>query len=203
MIYAANEAPEIKEDTKAVWRRLLPISCTTDFSGEKDNPNILNELTTPDQLSAFLKYALEGLQRLIKNNKFTSDKGEEENRAEYIRKSNSTKAWIEERLEYINDTSAWIEADELYKQYITFCQKEKLPSNGKAQLTQALNQYLLEVNKKQRRVLGKLKWGWVNVRAKEDNPFEPTVTSVTTLHTVETLGLNNIERVVERVSCYT
>ncbi len=170
-IYSANEPPEIQEDTLAMFRRWIILSCNNVFLGEKCNPNIIEEITVEQELSGLLNYALDGLERLLKNKKFSVNETIEELRTTMIRKMNPAKAFIEEQLEYVNDPKAIIEEIELYRIASLWWKKECLPTTAKANFTKAMRQFFPEAKQTMTRIKGKPKHVW---------QFVKSVTGVTT-----------------------
>jgi len=123
--YSCNKLPEIYEDTIAIWRRLNIITFPYSFEG-KDNKNLINELTTPEELSGLLNWSLEGLTRLRNNNwAFTDSKTTDNIREDYIRKSAPIKAWEMDCLE--PKQLSFYPKKYLYQNHITYCQEHNLP----------------------------------------------------------------------------
>jgi putative DNA primase/helicase len=181
LVFSCNQVPETKDDTDAFYRRWTIIPCNNVFSGDKCDPHILDKLTTPQELSGLLNWALAGLKRLLETNTFTGNEDFEEQRKQYIRKSNSSKAFIEECLSYDPDCSAIIPEAELYQRYIAFCNDNELPSSKKAVLTQNINQYLAQAKQTTARIDGRAGihvWQYVK--------FVATVSTVATTITKET-----------------
>jgi putative DNA primase/helicase len=159
-IYSCNEAPEIKEDTLAVFSRWIILACNNVFLGKNCDPRILEKLTTPNELGGLLNYALEGLKRLVDNGQFSVNEDIEALRVAMIRKMNSAKAFIEEQLSYENDPKAFIEESELYSRFILYCKKEKLPTTNKANFTKNMHEYLAQAKQTTQRVAGKSVHVW-------------------------------------------
>ena len=65
LIFSANVIPETPDDTDAFYARLLIINYPNQFLGEKDNPNLREELATPEEMSALLSLALKRLPRVL------------------------------------------------------------------------------------------------------------------------------------------
>ncbi len=152
LLFSANQMPETLDDTAAFFRRWNILPCNNVFTGEKCNPKILEELTTPEELSGLLNWALDGLNRLLDTGRFSTSEDLDELRAQYIRKSNSAKAYIEEKLDYSNDSEDIIPEAELYQKFVFFCQNEGLPSLPKGAFTQAMHQYLPQAQQTDRRI---------------------------------------------------
>lgn len=199
LIFSANKVPETLDDTVAYFRRWILIVCNNVFIGAKCNAHILEEITTPDELSGLLNWSLTGLERLLENSTFSENKTVEELRTQYIRKSNSAKAYVEENLVYDPSEKAYIAEIELYEKYILFCQTNKLPSMPKARFTQNIHQFLPQTKQTNERILGKVTHVWKFIRIVEfvatvatplintitdDNPILNKKTPVATVATV-------------------
>ncbi|MCJ7635690.1 phage/plasmid primase, P4 family [Candidatus Bathyarchaeota archaeon] len=179
-IYSCNEAPEIKEDTLAIFSRWIILACNNIFLGQNCDPKILEKLTAPSELSGLLNYALEGLKRLLDTGTFSINEDIAELRVTMIRKMNSAKAFIEEQISYENDINAFIEESELYSKFILYCKKEKLPTTNKANFTKNMHEYLTQAKQTTRRVAGKIVHVWQFVKL-----FKSVATVATSLFTPE------------------
>lgn len=138
LLFSTNKIPETGDDTLAFFRRWIIISCPNTFIGEKRDPNILEKLTTEKELTGLLNWALEGLTRLQEKGGFSDNKTMNERREQYIKASNSAKAFIETRLEFDPDPSP-IPKNTVYRLYIEFCKKENIPAKRKAEFTKTMN----------------------------------------------------------------
>lgn len=170
LLFSTNKVPETKDDTTAFFRRWILLICNNIFIGKKCNTNILKEITDPDELSGLLNYALDGMDRILKNSKFSTSENIEDLRKQYIRKSNSAKAFIEEKLFYENDPAATIPTTTLYRQYVMFCRQNGLPTMGKRSLTINMQEHLPQARQTMIRISGKGTRVW---------QFIKTVTTVT------------------------
>ncbi len=80
-IFATNKIPSIKEidvDDKAYYDRWIPIPFDNQIEKDKQDKFLIEKLTTNEELSGLLNYAIEGLRRLLKNKKFSFNKTPEE-----------------------------------------------------------------------------------------------------------------------------
>ena len=155
MWYSCNEFPQTTEDTLAYVRRWKIFNCNNVFIGENCDPKILEKLTTPEELSGFLNYALEGLKRLLTNGRFSLNETEESLRESILKLSNPTKAFLENKTAESKDAKDYIPEAELYTKFIEYCDKENLPTVRKAQFTTALKEYCPNVKQTNQRILGK------------------------------------------------
>ncbi|KXB01878.1 hypothetical protein AKJ43_02955 [candidate division MSBL1 archaeon SCGC-AAA261D19] len=87
LLFSANEIPERGDELRAFFRRWIIVDFPFKFVDNPDpnnefekekNPNLLEELTTKEELSGFLNWALKGLQRLLDRGEFALDKSVEE-----------------------------------------------------------------------------------------------------------------------------
>lgn len=128
IFFGCNVIPPISEaeDCHAFFRRWIILECNNVFEGKKADKRILEKITTPSELSGFLNFALKGLKRLMENNDFSVNETVEQLRKQYIKRSDSVKAFIEELVIVTNEYSDWIEIGELFKVFVRYCNKEKI-----------------------------------------------------------------------------
>lgn len=124
LIFSANAIPKTPEDNLAYFRRWIILVFQNKFL-ENANKKILNELTTPEELSGFLNFALEGLKRLLENKDFSFNKSVEEVREQYIRMSDSVGALIMDAI--LIDPEKYVRKKDLYAIYCDYCRKMKYP----------------------------------------------------------------------------
>lgn len=126
LIFSANKIPESHDDSDAFFRRWVIIVFSRTFEGDTQNRNLINELTTEEELSGLLNLALQGLARLIKNNwEFSNSKSTEDTKQEYIRKSSPIAAFIMDCME-ISSTSS-VPKQKLYQGFVDYCKRAQLP----------------------------------------------------------------------------
>jgi putative DNA primase/helicase len=93
--FSANEIPESDDKTDAFYRRWLIFHFDKRFIAGKENVNLINEITTPEELSGLLSLALIGLSELIEEGGFHY-KTIEEIRQEYEIHTNNVNAFLHE-----------------------------------------------------------------------------------------------------------
>lgn len=151
-IYSANKVPETTDDTIAFFRRWNIIMCQNRFVGASCDPLVLDKICTPEEFSGLLNWALEGLKTLLDKGEFANNPSTEAIREQYIRQSNSAKAFIEEQLEPSGEPSDWIDETTLYSQYAAYCQENKLPSKPKRNFTMEMKQHMPHAKQTKQRV---------------------------------------------------
>ena len=129
MIFSCNKLPEAKDDSIAFFRRWILINFPNEFTPDKADPHLLSKLTTPDELSGFFNWALEGLLRLFENRGFSYSKTTDEVQDQYERLSNSLLAFVKDNIE--PDAKAVITKDDFFNRYAAYCRGLNIPVKSK------------------------------------------------------------------------
>lgn len=126
LLYSANQLPELPKDVEAFLVRWNMVEFPNSFlpGDPKRDPQLIEKLTTPEELSGVLNWCLEGLQRLLEQNGFTVGDTLEEQEDRWIVEGDSVKAFYERCTE--EQIGGHIEKTEAYNAYITFCKKHKV-----------------------------------------------------------------------------
>ena len=72
-MFSCNDPPIPYDDSHAFWRRWFYIECKSKFEGKTKDPNKLDELITPDELSGLLNKAIIGIAQLDEQGGFTDE----------------------------------------------------------------------------------------------------------------------------------
>ena len=117
LIFAGNKIPSIKDvdDEEAYYNRWIPIPFDNPIPKNKQDKFYINKLTTKEEMSGLLNWALEGLRRIFKNNGFSYKKGWEETKRTMERHSNSIAAFCQDVL--IEKEGNKISKEAMYKIY--------------------------------------------------------------------------------------
>ena len=119
LIFAGNILPRIKDTSDALYERFLPIKFKRQFlegDPERDT-NLLEKLT--GEISEIFYWALCGLQRLMKNNRFTDAEETRELMMGYRRSNSPILSFVQDELNVGEDEE--VEKAELYAQYRKYC----------------------------------------------------------------------------------
>lgn len=128
LLYSTNELPATDDTSEAFWRRWILLKFPNQFpeGDPKTDPNILDKLTTPEELSGFLNWALEGLSRLLENKRFTMTTTRKEIETEWVASTDSLRAF---RMKYVSaDSGYFVVKDDFYKSYLNFCSNFDIPA---------------------------------------------------------------------------
>lgn len=138
-IFACNELPRVYDLSKGFWSRWVLLVFPFEFVDEKEysnldenqrknkkikNPDIINELTTEEELSGLLNESLHALDRILENKRFSYSKGTQDVMDFWIRKSDSFTAFCFDCLE--ESYNSRIKKDKLRKVYSKYCREHKL-----------------------------------------------------------------------------
>jgi len=150
-IFACNELPFAYDNSRGFWDRWIlleyPYIFVTKEEKEenKDNHNlkikdedIIEKITTPDELSGLLNKFLENLNKLIINKKFSITKGTNEVKNFWIRKSNSVMAFCLDKIEETYEE--YITKKKFRKEYVIYCKKHKIPIKSDYVIKRTLNE---------------------------------------------------------------
>jgi len=139
MIFTSNELPPINTNSDAFWLRWLVIEFPHQFLSKKEynilsdeekkkskiqDTEIINKLTTQEELEGLLVWALEGYQRLSKNRDFTNDRTANDVKKDWSMRSNSVLAFSEDNI--MVDYDGYITKKDFRISYINFCKKNKI-----------------------------------------------------------------------------
>ena len=170
LIFSANKVPEVYEDTTAFFRRWIILTFPNRFEGDKENKNLLQELETPEELSGFLNWALDGLKRLKANSwRFSNSKSTDQVRDEYIRKSSPIQAFLDDRTKEASD--AYVVKQDLYSAFTEYCRTNKLPAVTQQTFFHNLPIYV-RVETVRKEIGGRRSWCFTGLRLKEGREDE-------------------------------
>jgi P4 family phage/plasmid primase-like protien len=122
LLFSANQLPKTYDESDGFYRRIILIDFPNKFDGPNRDDHILEKLTKPEELSGFLNLAIAGLNRLLKNHKFTYAKTLDDVRAEYKKKSTPGMA-IKDFIDQATLTSVdgFIPRKDLWSAYLGWC----------------------------------------------------------------------------------
>jgi len=129
LMFSANKVPSTVDDTKAFFRRWIIINFPNEFKGDQADPHLEDKLSTPQCLSYVLKWAVEGLKRLLEQGRFSYYENIDEIEDMYMRASNPAYAFFADMVE--EDPEAAVPKDVLYRAFIEYCKQNKLPTLSK------------------------------------------------------------------------
>jgi putative DNA primase/helicase len=146
LVFSANLPPLPPpgiQDEDAFYKRWLVISfnlhknCLFCRQKIEKDPNLLEKLTTEEELSGLLYLAVKAAQRLVTRRRFAKSPSIEAVTEEYEKKANPVKAWASARCIIYEDYET--DKERLEKDYEEYCLRKKLPNINRVHLGRELN----------------------------------------------------------------
>jgi putative DNA primase/helicase len=127
MIFTCNVLPPIEEDDGAFFNRVIIRLFSRKFGGNaKPDRELVDKMTTPEELSGILNWGLEGLRRLRANGwSFTNSVSLETTREDYKRRSDPVWAFVQDCLEAYSEGA--VSKERLYNSFKAYCDKRAIP----------------------------------------------------------------------------
>lgn len=121
LLFATNKISSVEDSNDdAYYSRWLIIFFNNTFAidNPKRDPNILDKLSTDEQMSGLLNFALDGLQRLFDNKKFSYKHSAEQNKNLMEYSSNTISAFALDCLQ--EQPGNWVTKGDLYQIYCAY-----------------------------------------------------------------------------------
>ena len=139
-IFSTNRIPNVKDiNDDAYYERWIPLCFDNQIAKDKQDKFLFEKLTTGEELSGILNWALEGLDRLLSNGKFSYNNNSEEIKLIMQRQNNPLIAFVFEVLEHQDGNR--VSKENMYQVYSKWCQEKKVPRLSKEQLGRNLAKY--------------------------------------------------------------
>ena len=165
LIFSANKIPATPDDSDAYVSRPLIINFPNQFLGDKANPNLIDELTTAEEMSAFLSIILKRLPRVLQKG-ITSSSTIEQNYVKYMQSSDPIALFIEMAINKadVSDNKR-LTKEQVYQAYDHFCADKKLARESSDTFSRRLKvEGFLDDRK---RIDGMRRYVWVNIELKD------------------------------------
>jgi P4 family phage/plasmid primase-like protien len=140
LIFSCNKLPKSDDETYAFFRRWILISFPNTFDGDKCDHDILNKITTEQELSGLLNWSLQGLKRLLANGKFSYGKTVEDVQTQYKTLSDPIYAFCAEHL--TSKEGERLPKADVYEKYVTWAKKKMLPITATNMFTVELAKHM-------------------------------------------------------------
>jgi len=126
IIVIGNRLPPVFDPTVAWWRRVVVINFPFEIPIDQVVPNIERTwLDDERERSGVLRWALDGLKRLLEQGRFTESESRKQVEAQYRRWSEPVEYFVEKYCEFGRDL--FVEKRELYDRYCEVADDEDLP----------------------------------------------------------------------------
>lgn len=172
--FACNKIPVIKTDVddEAYWDRWLIFDFENVFDkhsrgSKKMDTHIVDKITSPDELSGLLNWALVGLDRLKEQGYFSYKRTWEDNRKIMQGEANNVARFNNECLMY--EVDGWVSNFELYGKYQEFCNLNGLTSQTDQVFWKEIRNYCNFGKFHNQDKVGK--WGVKHIKVREPLPI--------------------------------
>jgi putative DNA primase/helicase len=196
--FSANELPATKDQTPAFFDRWLLIEPPYRFvdhprencNEKQRDPQLLEKLTTDEELAGILNLALEGLDRLLANGQFTKSNASEAVKERWIARTDSLQAFVKNCVQPKKD--CFVTKDNLFASYQQYCEEHALAAVEKQVVGRRLPTLVQTIGYKPQ-VDGKRVTAWkdikvVNVEEMQDKQEAVTKDAQETKVTAPDLG---------------
>jgi len=187
MVFACNELPRVYDYSDGFWERWVLMEFPYKFvdkgiydsmkESEREflkikNPDIIDEITTPEEMSGFLNLALLGLFRLFNDKKFSYTIGTIEVKNKWIRMADSYMAFCMDCLE--EDYDSKITKKQMRKEYKKYCNLHKVNGVSDRAIKATLQEMfgVSEEYTKNHQFSESQEWHWTGVKFKENEGYE-------------------------------
>jgi P4 family phage/plasmid primase-like protien len=162
LIFSANKIPETTDESDAYFARPLIINYPNQYLGKKANPHLIDELATPEEMSALLSLVLKRLPNVLKNgisNKSTI----EDTYVQWMQSSDPIRLFAETSIKTEDNT--WETKDAVYDAYDRFCIERKLPKESSYTFSRKLKEQGFSY--KLKRIDGVSQHIWINMQLRD------------------------------------
>jgi len=132
LIFATNKMPSLKgtiEDPESYYSRWIVFDFDNIVLEKDKNKNLVDEINTTKEMSGILNWALDGLDRLMAQNRFSDDNTWQD--IEHIMKSSGKSVFSFIASMVQKDSEGYVDNGDLYKIYLDWCSmNSKEPENN-------------------------------------------------------------------------
>ncbi|TGC11576.1 phage/plasmid primase, P4 family [Methanolobus halotolerans] len=123
LVFSANRLPPVPNDDFAYFRRWILLKFSNIFEGDKADKNLINKITTPEEMSGLFNKCVVALKKVLAEGKFSYDLSTEQVQLMYQINSDPIAAFADEMIVYSDgDTQKKIMFDE----YTKWCKLHEL-----------------------------------------------------------------------------
>ncbi len=140
---ACNKIPSPGEDIddEAYYERIILFPLDNVIPKSEQNKNLIEKLTTEEEMSGMLNWAIEGYKRLVKQNGFTNDKTPEETKFLMLQNGQSLAQFSSEVLK--QEDGSKVDKELMYRIYCEWCMKHspQLSPDSKDKIGKTLTRF--------------------------------------------------------------
>lgn len=145
LVFNCNDLPKDVEHNKAFFRRFLIINFDVTITEQQKDTQLANKIID-NELSGVFNWILSGLERVLKQKKFSKCLAVDNALTDYEKQSDSVKMFIED-LNYKTSTNQTTIKD-LYFEYKTYCIEDGFRNVNKSNFMKRLRHFKIIVERK-------------------------------------------------------
>ena len=180
-IFACNELPKVYDLSDGFWTKWILLEFPYKFIPQKEydgldeeekinkkilDPDIIEKITTPQEMSGLLNLALENLDNLLKQKDFSYSKGTNEVKELWIRQSDSFTAFCMDCLE--EDYNNKISKKELRKEYSKYCKEHRVSGVSDKSIKITLQEMFGVTDEYVSTCFSSQEWCWLGIKIKKE-----------------------------------
>jgi putative DNA primase/helicase len=167
LMFSANELPGTTDQSDAFYNRWLIVPMHNPIPHGEQSANIIRKLTTADELSGLLAYAVAALRRLVNRGRFEPSEAVTRALGEYRRKTDTATGFLEERCVF--EPAATERRSTLYETYVQWCKDNGRQALGASRFNERVESGW---EASTRRVKGIWEWKGLRLRTVSDGADE-------------------------------
>ena len=145
-IFGCNEVPITTDTSDGFFSRMRCVNFPNRFEGENDDKQLIDKITTADELSGLFNKAVAAIHRVIERGHFTGNTSVEEKRSVYMAKSNPVVRFVNELCD-ITDANNEIVKTDLYNQYVLWAIDRNIEVKDMGNMTTTLSKIGISVSR--------------------------------------------------------
>lgn len=164
--FSGNMVPYVYDDTDAFFRRWIITIFRQRFpkGAPQTDPQMIRKLTTPEELSGILNWALDGYYRLRKQKTFTDFKTVEERRKQWKELSDPLSVFLANCVE----AGDWVTKEDFYLSFKEFCVKKGFRAVSKSLVGRKMKELGYTEGSMRKETGGKQCSSWLGVEVKSE-----------------------------------
>lgn len=133
-VFSCNILPECDDKSSAYAKRWIVVEFPNIFEGDNCDPNILEKLTTDEEISGLFNWSMDGLTRLLENKQFSKHRTFEDVSKFLAEHQDPIFLFIETHID--RDVEGELTKEEVYNNYLEFCRGNDFPKVASNQFSQ-------------------------------------------------------------------
>jgi putative DNA primase/helicase len=137
-VFSCNILPECNDPSIAYAKRWIVVEFPNTFEGNNCDPNLLEKLTTEEEISGLFNWSIDGLKRLLEIKQFSKHRTFDDVQKFQAEHQDPIFLFIETKIE--RDIESELTKEEVYNGYLEFCREHDYPKVASNQFSQKFKQ---------------------------------------------------------------